>query len=185
MDTEFGDMPVLETARLRLRRLTYDDAEDMFAYASDPEVTRYLMWLPSRSIEESLEFIMTAVERYRNRQPAPWGMELKTEGRIIGTCDYIHWWPAHERAEIGYALSRQYWGQGLMTEAVREIIDYGFRVKGINRIQAMCEIPNIGSARVMEKSGMIYEGILREYMVQRGELRSMKLYAIIKKDRQT
>jgi ribosomal-protein-alanine N-acetyltransferase len=182
MDAEFGDLPELETARLCLRRLTYDDAEDMFAYASDPEVTKHLMWLPSKSVEESLEFIMSAIERYRKRQPAPWGMELKTEGKIIGTCDYIHWWPVHKRAEIGYAMSRLYWGMGLMTEAVQEIIDYGFKVKDLNRIQAMCEIPNIGSARVMEKAGMSYEGILREYMIQHGEFRDMKLYAITRKD---
>jgi ribosomal-protein-alanine N-acetyltransferase len=71
---------------------------------------------------------------------------------------------------------------GLMTEAVQEIIDYGFKVKDLNRIQAMCEIPNIGSARVMEKAGMSYEGILREYMIQHGEFRDMKLYAITRKD---
>lgn len=182
MDKNFGRLPVLQTERLLLRRLTFDDAEDVFAYASDPEVTRYLMWLPHQSIADSLTFITTALERYKTGLTAPWAIVLTAENKVIGTCDYIHWWPDHGRAEIGYALSRDYWGRGLMTEAVKEIIAYGFEVKGVNRIQAMCEIANIGSARVMEKAGMSFEGILREYMMQHDQLRDMKLYAILGKD---
>jgi ribosomal-protein-alanine N-acetyltransferase len=185
MDTEFGEMPILETNRLLLRPMTVDDAGNVFAYASDPEVTRYLMWSPHKTIEDSLSFISSALDRYDCHQPAPCAIVLKTAEKVIGTCDYISWHPNHGRAEIGYALSRQYWGQGLMTEAVRETIAYGFRVKGVNRIQAMCEIPNAGSARVMEKAGMTFEGILREYMIQHGAFRDMKMYSILKKEWQT
>lgn len=182
MDTEFGPLPTLETERLRLRKLTPDDAADVFDYAADSQVTKYLMWSPHRSIDDSLEFINAAIERYRKRRPAPWAMVLKSEKKVIGTCDFISWRPDHGRSEIGYALARKYWSRGLMTEGVREIIAYGFRQKGINRIQALCEIPNIGSARVLEKVGMTYEGILREYMIQHGAYRDMKMYAILKKD---
>lgn len=182
MENRFWTMPVLETERLQLRRLTLQDAHDVFSYASDPEVTKYLMWPPHESIDDSLTFIASAIDLYKKRQPGPWGIVLKETRMIIGTCDYIHWWPGHKRAEIGYALSQQYWGRGLMTEAVREMIAYGFREKGLNRIQAMCEIPNIGSARVMEKVGMTDEGVLRQYMIQRGKFRDMKIYAILKKD---
>jgi ribosomal-protein-alanine N-acetyltransferase len=182
MNTEFGSLPTLETVRLRLRPLTIDDAGDIFAYAADSQVTKYLMWSPHRSIDDSLVFINAAIGRYKKRQPAPWAMELKSEQKVIGTCDYISWSPDHGRTEIGYAMAREYWGRGLMTEAVREIIEYGFRDTGINRIQALCEIPNIGSARVMEKVGMLYEGILRDYMIQHGAFRDMKIYAILRKD---
>ncbi len=183
MDNNFGRLPVLETERLLLRRLTPDDAEDIFAYASDPEVTKYMMWSPHKSLDESLTFIASAMERYKIGSPAPWAIVLKAENKVVGTCDFISWYPDHGRSEIGYALSRLYWGKGLMTEAAREIISYGFDVKGVNRIQAMCEIPNIGSARVMEKVGMSFEGILREYMIQHGQFRDMKLYAIVRKNR--
>ena len=69
-----------------------------------------------------------------------------------------------------------------MTEAVRAMISFGFDIKGLNRIQAMCEIPNVGSARVMEKCGMLYEGTLRQYMVQNDSFRDMKMYAILRED---
>jgi ribosomal-protein-alanine N-acetyltransferase len=182
MDETFGDLPVLETPRLRLRKLTLTDADDVFAYASDPEVTRYMLWSPHASIEDSGKFIKVAIERYNKGMVAPWGIEHKGDRKIIGTCDFISWFPEHSRTEIGYALSRSYWGRGIMTEAVTHIIACGFGRKNVNRIQAMCEIPNVGSARVMEKSGMVFEGILRQYMQNRGACRDVKMYAILKED---
>lgn len=182
MELEFGDLPELETQRLLLRKLTTDDASDVFEYASDSEVTKYLMWSPHKSIDDVLSFISASCNLYAKRRAAPWGMVLKSEQKIIGTCDFIHWRPEHARGEIGYALSRQYWGMGIMTEAVRAMVSFGFEAKGLNRIQAMCEIPNVGSARVMEKCGMAYEGTLRQYMIQSGCSRDMKMYAILRAD---
>ncbi len=184
MDTDslFGDLPQLETERLILRKLTIDDAGDVHEYASSPEVTRYLIWEPHDSIEDSRAFINSALARYQTGAVAPWGIELKSQRKIIGTCDYISWRASHARAEIGYALSQRFWGQGIMTEAVSKIIEYGFRVKDLNRIQAVCEIPNIGSARVLEKVGMTFEGVLRQFMIQRGAPRDLKMYAILRQE---
>jgi len=184
-DGIFGDIPQLETNRLILRKLTPHDASDVFAYASDPEVTKYLLWSTHRTISDSLAFISAALARYETGAPAPWGIVLKDEGRLVGTCDYISCHHTHRRAEIGYALARPCWGRGIMTEAVRKILDYGFRVKDFHRIQAMCDLPNIGSARVMEKAGMTYEGILRDYMVHHGTSRSVKLYSILRNEWQS
>ncbi len=176
----FGDLPQLETERLILRKLIPDDATDVFAYASDPEVTKYLLWDTHRTISDSLAFVSAALARYQTGAPAPWGIVLKDEGKIIGTCDYISYHDTHNRAEIGYALARPCWGRGIMTEAVRKILDYGFRVKNFNRVQAMCDVPNIGSARVMEKAGMTFEGILRDYMIHHSIPRDVKMYSILK-----
>jgi ribosomal-protein-alanine N-acetyltransferase len=178
----FGDLPKLETERLILRKLNPGDAADVFEYASDPEVTRYLLWDTHKAISDSMSFISAALARYQAGAPAPWGIALKSEGKIIGTCDYIAYRETHGRAEIGYALSRRYWGRGIMTEAVRKVIGYGFRVKGLNRIQAVCDVPNIGSARVLEKAGMTFEGILREYIIHNGTPRSVKMYSILKNE---
>lgn len=182
MHDEFGELPALETARLQLRKLRREDAADVFAYASDPEVTKYLMWSPHRTIEDSRAFIATALLQYNRKLVGPWAIVHRQDRKVIGTCDFISWHPEHGRAEIGYALSRVYWNRGLMTEAVREIIAYGFRVKRLNRIQALCEIPNLGSARVMEKAGMTFEGILRQYMIQHRAPRDMKIYAMLREE---
>lgn len=174
--------PILETPRLTLRRLRLADAEDMFAYASDPQVSQYVTWDSHRSVENSRAFLHSVVTRYQNDEIAVWGIVAKATGRLIGTIGYHDWAFQHQRAEIGYALGRAYWGQGLMTEAARVVIDWGFRAHELYRIQAMCLPANIGSARVMEKAGMQFEGVLRGYVIHKGVPGDMQLYAILRPD---
>jgi ribosomal-protein-alanine N-acetyltransferase len=170
----------LTTDRLRLRELNMSDAPDVFAYASDPEVTRYTSWATHQTLADSERFLESVVLKYYTEKPMDWGIEHKDSGKLIGTCGLINWEPNHARAEIGYVLARPYWGQGYATEAVRAVISFGFHVMLLNRIQATCMLDNTASARVMEKVGMQYEGILREYALIREQYRDLKLYAIIK-----
>ena len=178
----FGDLPTLETERLVLRKMRLDDAADLFEYASDPEVSTYTTWGPHQSIQDSREFLMRILSLYESDQLADWGIEHKADAKFIGTCGFALWDPYHSRAEIGYAMSRKYWGKGLMTEAARELIDFGFHNMQLNRLQAMCMVDNIGSARVMEKSGMTYEGILRDYMYAKGRYDDLKVYSILRRE---
>lgn len=178
----FGNLPELETPRLRLRKLVPSDAEDLFAYAADPEVVRYTSWEPHRSIENSHAFLVSVIAAYEAGDVANWGIEHRAERRLIGTCGYIWWNISNASAEIGYALSRAYWNQGLMTEAAQAVVDFGFREMGLNRIEARCEVPNVGSARVMEKVGMRYEGTLRQVVFAKGQFRDLKLYAVLRQE---
>ena len=88
----------------------------------------------------------------------------------------------HARAEIGYALARKYWGQGLMTEAVRAMLDYGFNLLRLNRIEARCDVENIASWRVMEKAGMKFEGVLRQNIFLHGRPRDARMYGILREE---
>ena len=90
----------------------------MFAYASDPEVTRYVLWDTHRSIEDSEAFLRLTVEGYERGDFGGWGLVLKSSGAFIGTCGIDEGYaPEHARAELGYVLSRDQWGRGLMPEA--------------------------------------------------------------------
>ena len=178
----FGEFPALETKRLLLRKITLDDAPAVFAYASDPQVPVYMPWSPHQSIAETYEYLAHVIDRYQQGWPGPWGIQHKADAKLIGTCAYGSWEREHRRAEIGYVLHRGYWGQGYMTEAVRAILDFGFRRMGLNRIEARCEAPNIGSARVMEKIGMSYEGLLREQVYEKNRFRDMKIYSILRRE---
>ncbi len=178
----FGDLPTLETDRLMLRKISMDDAADMFEYASDPEIARYVTWDAQKSIEDSKAFISWVLEQYANGQVAPWGVVLKENGKLIGTCDFVYWNTNHARAEVGYAMSRQYWGQGLTPEAVRAILAFGFDKMRLNRIEARCNVPNTASARVMEKVGMQFEGILRQQMFTKGNYDDLKMYSILRSE---
>src|SRR3712207_4521023 len=157
------------------------DAEAMFAYASDPEVTRYVLWDTHRSIEDSESFLSFATEGYRRGDFGGWGIVLKDSGAFVGTCGLdVDQAPEHARGEVGYVLSREHWGKGLMPEAVRAVIAFGFGRMGLNRLEARCIAENTASARVLEKAGMTYEGTLREREFIKGAYRDMKLYSILR-----
>ena len=179
----FRDLPELETERLLLRKMRLDDAEAMFVYASDPEVTRYVLFETHRSVEDSKSFLRLALEGYERGDFGGWGVVLKDSGAFVGTCGMdAGYAPEHARAELGYVLSREHWGRGLMPEAVRAVIRFGFGRMGLNRVQARCIAENVASARVMEKAGMAYEGTLRESEFIKGAYRDMKLYSILRRE---
>lgn len=178
----FSDIPILETDRLLLRKLQLDDKKDIFEYASDPLVCKYTTWSVHESIEESKNFLISVIKDYNNHLIAPWGIVDKEDNKLIGTCGFVNWIVDDDRAEIGYALSRKYWGKGYMTEAVRAVIAFGFSTMNLNRIEARCKIENIPSAKVMEKVGMKFEGILREHLFVKGIYHDLKMYSILRRE---
>ena len=168
----------LQTPRLILRKLVITDAEDIFAYASDPQVTSYVLWEPHQSIDDTFDYINNfAFELYRSGDGINWGLVEKESNKLIGTCS-LHTTPVHKRAELGYVLARDYWGRGLMTEAAKAAITFGFHVMQLQRIQGYCDVENVGSAKVLEKSGMQFEGILRNYLFTKERTWDVKMYAI-------
>jgi [ribosomal protein S5]-alanine N-acetyltransferase len=177
-----ANLPSIETDRLLLRKITLNDANDMFEYASDPQVSEYTMWSTHSSLEETKYFLKSLLKMYKRRELVDWGIVHKAEKKLIGTCGYVEWSMTHSRGEIGYVLDRKYWNQGYMSEAVNAIMEFGFREMLLNRIEAKCEVNNIGSARVMEKVGMQLEGILRQQLFVKGRYWDLKIYSILRDD---
>lgn len=143
----------METRRLIIRRWTLVDAEALFKYASDPDVGPAAGWPPHKDVEESR---MVIKEVFSNEYT--WAMELKETGEAIGC---IGFYPhglsnieiGENDCEIGYWLGKPYWNRGLMTEALREMIDYCFNAKGYETLWSDFFIDNPASGRVMEKCG--------------------------------
>lgn len=178
----FKRLPQLEAPRLTLRSLRASDERDMFAYACDPEVTRYTLWDAHRSREQTRLFLNVALEQYLVGQPSSWGIVLRETGRLIGTIGFATASEPDRRVELGYALGRAHWGHGLMTEALATVIELCIDGMGVNRIQARCDVRNVGSRRVMEKCGMRLEGTLREHRILRGQPIDCHLYALLAAD---
>ena len=178
----FSNLPTIETRRILLRKVSLKDAADMFEYTQDSQVSEYTGWYTHRSIQDSKLFLKYTSNNYKNNQLSCWGIVYKAEQKFIGTAGFIGWNVEHGRAEIGYALSRKYWGKGYMTEVVNAIIYFGFKTMILNRIEARCVIENIASARVMEKVGMKYEGILRKCIFMKGKYQDLKIYSILKEE---
>lgn len=178
----FHNTPPLETERLFLRKLTPADAEDIFAYASDDQITRYLTWDTHGSLENTLGFIYYTLSRYERDEAGDWGIVVKATGKLVGTIGFVKSDRINHYGEIGYVLSRNYWGQGIMPEAAAEVIRFAFEVMGLNRVESCHFLPNEKSGRVMQKVGMTCEGIAREKMFAKGQFWDMKQYAILYRD---
>jgi ribosomal-protein-alanine N-acetyltransferase len=179
VDAVFGDLPALETERLLLRRFTADDIDAVFEYGRDPDVARFVTWDVHTSRDDSRQFVEATLAHYAAGRIGPWAVVLKGGG-VIGSAGFVTWQPEHARAEAGYALHQSYWGQGLATEALREIARFGFAVMQLNRLIAVCDPANVPSARVMEKIGMRYEGTLRQYAFSKGAFRDTEIRALLR-----
>jgi len=182
MDELFSRFPIVETERLVLRKLNLEDANDYFEFASNPLVTTYTWWDYHQSLEESVKYIKQVNEKYNTREAFHWGIVDKETNKIIGRTGYVSIDRFHERVEIGFALSCDYWNQGIITEATKPLIKYGFEVLELNRIEARCNTENLGSEKVMIKLGMQFEGILRQQLKVKGKYTDQKMYAILKKE---
>lgn len=176
--------PQLEADRLVLRPLRMRDAKDLFSYASDPAVARYVLWDAHRTLHDSRIQLRCLIRQYRHGEPCSWGIEDRISRRLIGTIGFM-WLNSETRsAEIGYSLSRHYWNQGYMTEAVRCFLDFCFDTLCLNRIEAQYAAENAASGRVMQKCGMQKEGILRKRIRLKGVYTDTVLYSILYEDRQ-
>ncbi|SDD25229.1 ribosomal-protein-alanine N-acetyltransferase [Terribacillus halophilus] len=174
--------PTLETERLLLRKVTPSDAEAIYAYGSDPDVSQFVFWSAYQSMVDTQQFLDNVLSLYESNQAIFWGIELKEEKRLIGTINYVSWQQKHYIGEIGYVLAQPYWHKGYMSEAAKEVIRFGFDRMELERIEAKCLADNEGSERVMQKAGMQYEGTLRKRMYLKGKQHDVKQYSIIREE---
>jgi ribosomal-protein-alanine N-acetyltransferase len=178
----FRNLPVLETERIKLRKLSMRDANDIFEYCSDPEVAKYVTWNHHRSVADSMHFLRQSIQNYNEGKASSWAIVYKNINKVIGTAGFHDYNAQNSRAEMGYALSSSYWNQGIVTEAVKEIIRFGFGVLKLSRIEAKVLPENIASEKVMLKCGMKYEGFLRKGAKHKDFFVDIKLYSIIEED---
>lgn len=143
----------IRTSRLLLRPITMDDLTTTHAYVSDPENTRYMMYLPSESLQETAQGIAESVAEWRKEQPARLEFAVVLGGAHIGGVT-VFFQPDRTEAELGWVLHRDYWGRGCTTEAARAIAEHAVKHWGVKRIFACCDSENAASCRVMEKLGM-------------------------------
>lgn len=156
---------MIDTPRLLLRPVTLADATDMYAYASDEETTRFVF--PQH---QSLEETKLSIATYFIADPlGKFAIQDKSSGKMIGTID-LRVDSAKETAEIGYTLSRLFWGQGMMPEAVMTLLHLGFDTLDLVRIYALHDVRNQKSGRVMEKTGMKIEATIPSARSVRGQV---------------
>lgn len=176
-----GTMPI-RTPRLLLRRFRMEDVHAMYQnWASDPQVTEYLRWSPHQNLNDSLEVLTAFVRDYIKSDCYNWIICLQN-GEPIGSIGVVSIQEVDQSCDVGYCIGRRYWNQGYTTEALGAIIGYLFEKTAFNRIEAYHDLANPASGRVMEKCGMIYEGIARQKCLIHHHFADCGVYAILKSD---
>lgn len=172
----------LETDRLRVRKLSSADQNDLFALFSDPEVTRFWAWPAWQDPLQAETFLADVEESYQIAKYAALGIELKASSRLIGTLTVLHYSAQCRRAEVGYSLARPMWGQGLMREAAEALIRYLFERLDLNRIEADIHPDNAASRKLLEHLGFRKEGYFRERWIVNGEISDSEMYGLLRSE---
>ncbi len=153
MNINFSPFPNINTDRLHLRRMTQEDANEIYFFRSDEEVTRYTAFTKANNVDDAKIFIEKIENAIDSNESIFWAISLKNETRLIGTICLWNINVEKQTSEIGYMLHPDYQGKGIMQEAIINVIDYGFNNMQCKIIEAGVDPENIASIKVLEKNG--------------------------------
>lgn len=173
---------IFETERLKVREWLETDSQDLYEYASDKNVTKYLNFPTYQSIQDAKDRIAFNQQQYLNNSVgADYCIELKTAHRVIGAISLCHYKEENQgEVEIGYVLNPKFQGQGYMTEALLGMFRYIKQRQIAKRIILRCDVVNTKSSNVMKRAGMTFEGVLRKAGANNYHTRhDLALYSIL------
>lgn len=175
----------IETDRLILRRYKIEDADAMYKnWASDSEVTKFLTWQPHPSVDVSRSIIEDWLKKYSDEKYYQWAIVLKDNGNEpIGDISVVHMNEDISMVHIGYCLGRAWWRRGIMSEALKAVMDFMFDTVEVNRVESRHDPRNPNSGKVMQKCGMKYEGTLRSADRNNQGICDACYYALLRSER--
>lgn len=181
VEFQFDEVPELGTERLTLRRIAADDLDDWMAVWRSPGVLDYLIDFEGAPHEDMGREIVEWAERiFIEKSGIRWALALKPNRRMIGSCGFHLFDRRHQRVEIGYELHSDYWRQGLMSEAVRAVLQFCFDTLAAHRVEADVVEGNVASAALLKKAGFTLEGLWRDRVYKRGAYQSLWQYGFLK-----
>ena len=181
LNINFTPFPNLETERLQLRRIVIEDYNEIFSLRSNKEIMKYIPRPLAITKEEAIEHIAIIDSRIENNEGINWAIMLKNDSKLIGIIGHYRLKPEHYRAEIGYMLLPEYHGKGIMTEAINEVVNYGFDVMKLHSIEALIDPRNLASENVLQKNGFIKEAHFIENEYYEGQFLDSVVYSILNK----
>lgn len=164
----------LRTERLLLRPLDVMDLQTTHEYASDYDTTKYMVYLPNKSVEESLCFLTSVSEEWKKEEPSFYEFAITYDSKHIGVVS-VRLNEDRTEGEFGWVINKKYWGQGFAKEAALAVKSFAVNQLRVKRLVATCDSRNISSAHVMEKIGLSFESEYeRKYFDERGLAREVK-----------
>lgn len=177
----FSPFPNLETERLFLRRVDVKDVNEIIVLRSNPETMKYIPKPLVKTIEDALEHIAMMDAKIENNEGINWAITQKGNPKLIGVIGHYRIKPEHYRAEIGYMLLPEFSGKGIISEAVKEVVKYGFKGMQLHSIEAVIDPENNASAKVLEKNGFVKEAHLKENEFFEGRFLDSVIYSLLNK----
>lgn len=182
----FASFKNLETERLIIRPMQQSDLRDLFSMMHNSEVVNQTIALERHNdLSETEDLLKAILNNYDPESSTDWAIfaiTLKSDNKCIGYCGFYAYASLFKRAEIGYALSQEFWGKGIVPEACQPLVEYGFKELGLERIEATVYPENRGSVRVLEKLGMQLEGVLRNHVIREGRCRNRLIYSLLRNE---
>lgn len=176
-----GDhLPTISAPRVVLRWMTQRDVGDLHAIFSNAEVMRYWSSPPLADEDGARDLLAEIHDCFSKRSLFQWGLAMRSDDRVIGTCTLAAIDEPNRRAELGFALGRDHWGKGYMAEALKALLDYAFETLNLRRLEADVDPRNKGSIRTLERLGFQREGLLRERWDVNGEIQDSLMYGLLR-----
>ena len=177
----FSPFQNLETNRLIFRRIYSSDAQQILALRGNPQAMKYIPRPLAITIEDALQHIAVIDSKIENNEGINWAITLKDDPKLIGIIGHYRIKPEHFRSEIGYMLLPEYHGKGIMTEAIKAAVDYGFYQMKLHSIEAVLDPRNKASEMVLQKNGFVKEAHLLENEFYDGKFLDTLIYSLLNK----
>jgi RimJ/RimL family protein N-acetyltransferase len=179
LELNFDPFPILTTERLLLRKITEEDADQVFFLRSDRDVLQYLDRDPITSIDDAVQWIRMIDAGVRSNEFIAWALSLKNKKELVGTISFWNIKKEHYRSEIGYALHPSQQGKGLMQEAMTTVLDYGFKKMNLHSVEANVNPKNVSSIKLLERNNFVREAYHRENYFYKGKFLDSVIYSLI------
>ena len=183
LNLNFTPFPLLETERLILRATVAGDVDEIFYLRSNAEVMKHIRKAPAATTDDAMAYIDRVNNSLASNGGISWAISLKDNTRLIGCIGLWRIEKEHYRGEIGYMLHPEQQGKGLMDEAMKAVLDYGFNVIGLHSVEGQINPTNIASQKILERNGFIREAYFRESYYYNGVFGDYAVYSLLKPDK--
>lgn len=179
LQLNFSPFPELHTERLSLRMLVDGDKIELFDIRSNSSVNRFIIRDNYKSVEDAEKFISLINKNIRTNESILWAIELKHEKKLIGTICLWNIKRENFRAEIGFELHPAYQKRGLMNEAIKPVLEYGFAKMNLHTIAGVVDPENSASIKLMEKNNFVREAFFKEDTFYKGKFIDTAIYTLL------
>jgi len=175
----FNPFPLITTERLLLRQVEKSDVNEIFFLRSNENVMKYIDRPPAKYLDDAYEFIQKITDLEKNNDAVTWAITIKEDAVLIGTICYWNIQKEHYRAEVGYVLHPNYWGKGIMQEALSEVLKYGFKVMNLHSVEANVNPDNKTSIKLLERNNFTREAYFKENYFYDGKFLDTAIYSLL------